>query len=306
MDTLARATFRALGTDAVIVTADPDELDDAEHLVRGIVEDIDRTCSRFRDDSDLARVNDGAGHSVPVDTLLLDAIEVALRAARLTNGIVDPTIGRAIEVLGYDRDFDDIRDGVPPTARVAFVPGWHAVWVDRRASTVRIPAGARLDLGATAKAYAADLAAEAAADACRSGVLVSLGGDIRVAGPVPEAGWAVRVTDWQGSPIDAPGQTVVIRSGGLATSSVTVRRWQRGDETVHHLIDPRTGRPADVCWRTISAAATTCVDANIATTAATVLGQDAERWLTDTGLPARLVAPAGDVHYLNGWTEEAA
>lgn len=306
MGTSTHRAFRALGTDAVILTVDSHDLEEAECIVRGIVEDIDRTCSRFRDDSDLARVNNGAGRAVRVDALLLDAVEVALRAARLTDGIVDPTIGKAIEVLGYDRDFDIIRDGVTPTARVVFVPGWHAVWVDRGASTVRVPAGARLDLGATAKAYAADLAAESVARACRSGVLVSLGGDIRVAGPAPEAGWAVRVTDWQASREGAPGQTVVIRRGGLATSSVTVRRWQRGDETVHHLIDPRTGRSAAVCWRTVSAAAATCVDANIATTAATVLGPDAEHWLTGTGLPARLVAPDDAVRYVNGWPEDAA
>ena len=98
-----------------------------------------------------------------------------------------------------------------------------------------------------------------------------------------------------------PLEIVAIDSGGLATSSTTVRRWRRGDVVVHHLLDPRSGRPAEGPWRTASAVAATCVDANVAATAAIVLGSDAVAWLESTALPARLVADDGSICRVNGW-----
>jgi FAD:protein FMN transferase len=127
---------------------------------------------------------------------------------------------------------------------------------------------------------------------------VNLGGDISTSGPAPAGGWHVRVTDDHRAPLDAPGQAVTIASGALATSSTTVRRWGAG---AHHIIDPRTGLPADSRWRTVSVAAATCVDANIASTAAIVLGDEAPQWLADRRLPARLVDLAGDAITSSGW-----
>lgn len=302
----ARDTFAALGTQAVVLTTAISAIEPATDAVRTVVADIDRACSRFRDDSDLSRVNESSGRAVTVAPLLLDAVDVALRAARLTDGIVDPTVGDALVVLGYDRNFATLDTAATPTARLGRVPGWQAVHLDRLRSTITVPTGTRLDLGATAKAFAADLAACAAYRAVGCGVLVSLGGDLRVWGEPPTDGWPVRVTDWQGAGEDAEGQTVAVLSGGLATSSVTVRQWQRGDEQVHHLINPRTGRSAQPVWRTVSAAASTCADANIATTAAVILGHDAEAWLRLVDLPARLVAVDGAVRILNNWAAEAA
>jgi thiamine biosynthesis lipoprotein len=135
-------------------------------------------------------------------------------------------------------------------------------------------------------------------------VLVSLGGDIGTAGEAPPGGWKIRVTDSHSAGPSAPGQTVTIRSGGLATSSTTVRRWQRGGEGMHHIVDPRTGRPARVVWRTVTVAAATCVDANTASTAAILRGERSPAWLTALGLPARLVRPDGSTVMLNGWPAE--
>src|SRR6202012_3274324 len=117
-----------------------------------------------------------------------------------------------------------------------------------------------LDLGATAKAWAADRAAVAAANVSGLGALVSLGGDISVSGPAPTAGWAVRFTDDHSAPPDAPGQTVAIRDGGLASSSVTVRRWLAHGRAAHHIIDPRHGEPAHGVWRTASVTPASCTD----------------------------------------------
>jgi FAD:protein FMN transferase len=135
---------------------------------------------------------------------------------------------------------------------------------------------------------------------------VNLGGDIATAGDPPSGGWPVRVTDRHDAAPDAPGQVVTVRSGALATSSVTLRRWRRRGVTAHHIIDPRTGRPAEPCWRTVSVAAARCVDANIASTAAIVLGEEARTWLEAATLPARLVGDGGEVAFTGDWPEAQA
>ena len=154
-----------------------------------------------------------------------------------------------------------------------------------------------LDLGALAKAHAADLAAAAAHDAAGAGVLVALGGDIAVSGPVPRGGWVVRVAE---SP-EGRGPLVRLSSGGLATSTTTLRRWQHGGRTYHHVLDPATGRPVESRWRTATVAAPTCAEANTAATAALVLGADAPDWLETQDRPARLVATDDAVAVVAGW-----
>ncbi len=261
-----------------------------------------RRAAAFATTPKLTALNARSGRTTRVGPLLLDAIEVALRAAALTDGIVDPTIGRALIVAGYDRDFARLRPGAAlRTPVVRATAGWRAVAVDRPRGTVRVPDGVLLDLGATAKALAADRAAAAASCAANSGVLVNLGGDLTIAGPPPPAGWLVRVADDHRATSDAPSQTIAIAGGGLATSSTTVRRWA---PDAHHIIDPRTGRPAASCWRTVSVAARTCVDANIASTAAIVLARRAPHWLCARGLPARLVATTGGTIAVGGWPLE--
>jgi thiamine biosynthesis lipoprotein len=299
-----RHDFRALGTGCVVLVTDPSQLRAAVDEVQAELADVDLACSRFRPDSELERVNNNAGQAVHVSPLLVDAVLVALRAARLTDGDVDPTVGEAMRVLGYDRDFGALLKHGEAVATLVRVPGWHLVDVDEQHSTVRVPNGVRLDLGATAKALAADRAATRAAAVAGCGVLVSLGGDLAVAGPPPARGWEVRVTDDHASGPEADGQTILVQSGGLATSSTTVRRWARGGEDLHHVLDPRTGRPAEEVWRTVSVAAASCVDANIASTAAIIRGERAPRWLASLGLPARLVLPEGSVVRVGGWPAE--
>jgi thiamine biosynthesis lipoprotein len=296
-----RHDFRALGTGCTVLVTDPARLDPAVAEVVAELADVDLACSRFRPDSELERVNKGAGTAVEVSPLLVDAVLVALRAAQLTDGDVDPTVGTAMQVLGYDRDFGSLPKDGEAVATLVRVPGWQLVDVDERRGTVRVPSGVRIDLGATAKALAADRAATRAAAMAGCGVLVSLGGDLAVAGPPPRRGWEVRVTDDHAAGPDADGQTVLVQSGGLATSSTTVRRWARGGEDLHHVVDPRTGRPADEVWRTVSVAAACCVDANIASTASIIRGERAPAWLDALGLPARLVLPEGSVVRVGGW-----
>jgi thiamine biosynthesis lipoprotein len=297
-----------LGTTAVLVTSEPAALRAARAvLVRGL-RAFDLACSRFRDDSELTALNRAAGTAVPVGELLWDAVSVAIRAAETTGGLVDPTVGRSLRLAGYDDAFVRIRFRDGRLVRPSFeqAGGWREVVLDERRRTVRVPAGAELDLGATAKALAADRIAAAAADLTAGGVLVSLGGDVAVAGEAPPGGWPIRIADDHAAPLDTPGQTIAIFTGGLATSGITVRRWHTAAGELHHIVDPRTGRPAATPWRTATVAARSCVEANTASTAAIVLGEAAAARLEAGRLPARLVGVDGSAALVGGWPVDDA
>jgi thiamine biosynthesis lipoprotein len=303
----AAAVFSALGTTAALLTADPARAQDALLVLRAELAAVDAACSRFRPDSELSRANSAAGTGpVPVSALLAEAVETALRAAELTDGAVDPTVGPAVVALGYDRTFAQVAARRPedtgPTTAPRPAAGWRTVRWDPALRLLRLPAGTTLDLGATAKALAADRAARRAAAAVGCGILVNLGGDLSAAGEPPDGGWRVAITDDHAAPDTGPGRPVVsIRDGGLATSGTTVRTWRRGGRTVHHIVDPATGDVPPPVWRTVSVAAGSCVDANTATTAALVLGERAPDWLRGTGLAARLVRVDGSVLCLGAW-----
>lgn len=299
------ADWRALGVAVRLVVTDPAVLLAARTLLDSELRVIDAACSRFRPAAEIARFDTAGGRPVRVSPVLLEAIQAALRAARLTDGLVDPALGRALVAAGYDRDFAELRDDGPAVPVRPIGPDWRGIEVDEARGTVAVPAGMRLDLGATAKALAADRAACAIIEHCGVGVLVGLGGDLAAAGPPPTGGWRVRVTDVTDAP-DGPGTVVAIRAGGLATSGTAARRWCRGGRWLHHIIDPLTGVPADSPWRTVSVTAASCLDANIASTAAVVLGWAAPQWLAERGLAARLVAEDGAVHRCGGWPADGA
>ena len=306
---LASVSFPALGTTALLCVTDRAGLEAGRRELERELAEIDASCSRFRDDSELFRLNatSGAG-PVPVGDRLLEAVEVAVAAAASTNGLVDPTVGRTLRLAGYDHRFVRVRlrDGASFHPSFSSVPGARAVRIDRVARTIALERGVELDLGATAKALAADRSAEAAAHASRAGVLVSLGGDVAVAGQSPAGGWPVLVADDHATALDEPGPKVAIESGGLATSGTSVRRWDAGGVELHHVIDPRTGRPADTPWRTVTVAGRSCVEANVASTGALVLGVQATGWLADRGLSARLVRKSGEVELVGAWPEDGA
>ena len=302
---LHASTWSAIGTTIRIVVSDQSKLEVARAMLADDLAALDSACSRFRPDSELVRLEASDGRATTVSPLLAEAIGAALRGARLTDGDVDPTLGRAMETLGYDRDFASIpARGGAVRVTVRHLPQWRQIELDETACLLTVPAGVRLDLGATAKAWAADRSAQRIAAEIGCGVLVSLGGDIAVAGDVPPGGWSIRVQDVTGDPsatTDGPTSVVAIREGGLATSSTTARRWQRGGDLMHHILDPRTGRPADSQWRTVSVAAGSALDANIASTAAIIRGKRATGWLARLGLAARLVDNDGSVTTLAGW-----
>ncbi len=290
---------RALGTRAELVVADRRALAAATAIACEELERIDRAASRFRPDSELVALNNAGGRPQPVGPALFEAIAVALRVARATDGAVDPTVGAAMCRLGYDRDFADVAPGVAGTLpEPAPVPGWRRITLDTARRTVALGPEVQLDLGATAKALAADRAAQRIAEQLGCGVLVSLGGDVAVAGPAPDGGFPVGLGDACG---DRATCAVALSSGGLATSGIGARSWLLGTVRVHHLLHPSTSLPVAPRWRTATVAAGSCVDANAASTAALVKGSDAPKWLEQLGLPARLVSPEGVETLVGDW-----
>ena len=298
-------TFIAMGTDHAVVVEDAAALPAAMAIVQAQFKEIDETCSRFKPDSELSRVNRQAGGGdVPLSPLLAEAIEAALESALMTGGLVDLTVGKCVEDAGYTVTFRDLPADAPASQlHVRRLIGWQALAYDPVARTLRLPDGVGLDLGASAKAWAADRAAEAVAGRLGVSVMVSCGGDVAVRGPAPLAGWPIRVSldvdsdEWQ---------DVVVFDGGLATSGTTSRRWRRGGVEMHHIIDPATGLPAQTPWAMVSVAAATCLEANAAATAALILGDRAPAWLENLKLPARLVNTRGEVRFAGGWCASAS
>jgi len=308
----ATAAWTVWGLSAAVVvtgTSHPDTLiADAEARVRAVLDDVDLACSRFRQDSELAWLRPTLARGATVSPLLAQLVRSALLAAQWTDGAVDPTLGNDLISLGYDRDFSAIRSGKPSTAgqlrnpaQRNATPGWQRISLD--GSILTVPDDLTLDLGATAKAVAADIAAADVAAALGCGVLVCLGGDIATAGPGPAGHWQVMVQDTD----EDPAQQISLTAGhGLATSSTSKRRWLRNGRAVHHILDPRFGLPAETVWRSASVASTSCLRANALSTAAIVRGYSAVPWFTANGISARLVDQRHRTIATGGWPAETA
>jgi thiamine biosynthesis lipoprotein len=299
--TIAEVRWQRWSTDMQIIVVDPGSLSCARREVDARLDAVENAASRFRPDSEICALARSAGRPTEVSETLANLLDAALTAASQTGGDVDPTVGASLVALGYDRNWscpDDIR---PPITSLAMAANWTMVAVAGRVVTV--PPGVLLDLGATAKAVAADQCAQRVHDATASGVLINLGGDIATAGPAPDGGWQVLVQDAD----DEPASSVTLLPGAaLATSSTMRRRWRDGDDVMHHILDPRTGRSAEPVWRTVTVAAQTCYAANTVATAAVVRGWRALDWIRRLGMAARLVDREGTVHAVGGWPESDA
>lgn len=269
-----------------------------QHLI-GLMAGVSLAVDRFRPDSDLSRINAAAGHLVPVSGRTIALVDVALDAAAETGGAVDPTVGAHLKGAGYVKDIEEIRGRkVLVDDRLNDLPqaDWTRVRVNHELGLVGVPAGMQLDMGATSKAWTADVAAHYITNSFNTGVLVEIGGDVAVAG-LKKNPWQILVSERAGE----PGQRIGLTRGGLATSSTTARSWHIAGKEVHHLIDPRTGAPADGEFRTATVWAPSALEANVASTAAIILGDEAPAYLLDLGLAARLVDKDGHVTTLGDW-----
>jgi thiamine biosynthesis lipoprotein len=313
----ATVQWRALGSYVSLVVADGDRLAVAKAACEKILAGIDLACSRFREDSDLTAANRNAGAWVRVDSLLIRAVIEAVRVAEATDGLVDPTLAGHLVALGYDRDLDKIQAngadllglGLPLGPSPPPAPGgWRQIEIDP-AGAVRVPKGLGLDLGATGKAFAADLIAGTVPLQAGTALIISLGGDVAVGalddlptGAAPHQ-WRVAVAERPDDALRPGAETIVLEHGAVATSSTLARRWRRGGTAMHHLLDPGTGLPVNPIWRTASVCAGSCLDANAASTAAIVMGNQAPAWLWERDLAARLVAADGRVMRIAGWPD---
>jgi thiamine biosynthesis lipoprotein len=293
-------SFAAIGTLNTVVVDESSALNAAMEIVQDEIREIDRACSRFREDSELSHLNRIHGRDVELSPLLEEAIVAALLTAEMTGGLVDLTVGKCVEDVGYTVTFRDLpADGPAIELHVQRIVGWQALAYNPLAHTLRLPEGVMLDLGASGKAWAADRCADAVRARLGVSVAVDCGGDIAVRGPHPAGGWPIRVTAEVGAD---EWQDIVMFDGGLATSGTNARRWRRGGVDLHHIIDPATGMPAQSPWAMVSVAAATCVEANAAATAALIMGERAPRWLDEARLPARLVSIDGGVCFAGGWS----
>jgi len=301
-------SLRALGTTALVVVAEPDTLLSARGTLLRELRAVDLACSRFRPDSELVKLNAAGGAPRRVSPVLWEALVAAVETARTTGGLVDPTIGKAMRLAGYDRTFSRLalRDGSLVVANFVPCGRWAEIELDPDSSTVRLPTGIELDLGASAKALTADRVAQEISETTGSGALVSLGGDIAVAGSAPEGGWVIALAEDHSLPPGDVPTRVSIESGGLASSGVRVRRWHTASGEQHHILDPRTGRPARSSWTTVTVAAASCLEANAASTGAIVHGDDAPEWLSARRLPSRLVRFDGSAVYVGGFPADLA
>lgn len=286
--------FRAMNTDIAVWLWN---LDPQAGMILGQVEElftaIEAEMSRFRPDSGLSRLNGRAGQGPqPVSAELLTVISLALAAARSSGGVFDPTVLTALMDAGYDRSFDQLAAGGShgPTDVVSARPDWRRVVVDAAGHTISLPAGLGLDLGGIAKGWAVDQAA-----ALLSGWgegLIDAGGDMRSTGAPGGVPWPIGVQD----PFH-PDRTLTVfnlGTGAIATSSIGGRRWQRGGQELHHLIDPRTGRPSASDLHTVTVRAGSTVQAETAAKVALILGSAAgRRYLESRGLSALLIRRDG-------------
>jgi thiamine biosynthesis lipoprotein len=299
IEKFAEIRWHRWSTSMQIVVTDPDALAEAKAIVDDELDAVDAVASRFRPDSEIMRLAEAGGRPTEISETLTDLLEAALTAAELTDGDVDPTLGAAMISLGYDRDIAILGSTLPRVSTLITAANWSMVHLQGRVVTV--PPGVLLDLGATAKAVAADLCAQRVHGLTGSGVLVNLGGDIATAGAAPDGGWQVLVQDTD----DDPASSIALPPGAaLATSSTVRRRWRNGEETLHHILNPRTGRSADPVWRTVSVAAQSCYAANIVATAAVIRGWAAPDWISTLDMPARLVGRDRVVSMMGGWPED--
>jgi thiamine biosynthesis lipoprotein len=297
--------FSIWGTSVVLGVTDSEQLVAARKILDEVLACIEQAASRFRPDTEIHSVNAYAGQGpIMVSATMFDLVAQALRAAVETDGACDPTVADSLIALGYDRDFDQLRPSSGASKIVRPAPGIGEIDLDQATSTITLPLGVHLDLGATAKARAADLAAERIANQLEIGSLVDIGGDLRVCGPAPHDGWIIGITP--SARVTDPGaaqEIIAITQGGMASSSTTVRTWESDEGRHHHIIDPRTGRSAETPFTMCTVVASTCVEANAFSTAALVWGEEAPFVIAQRSLPARFARTDGDVERIGGWPE---
>ena len=292
--------FTTWGLSGSLHTEKESQLPFAQDRLHHWIDALDVACNRFRDDSEISRLNAAQG-TVEVSATMVRALVAARRAAELTEGLCDPTVLPSLLALGYDRDYDVLGevDDTPLSLRPA--PGFAALHFDEVGATVQRGEW-MIDVGASAKALLADLVVHDVAPT--GGVVVEIGGDVRAAGRGPDGPWVIGVAETLEVRGDEP--RITLENGAVATSSNEVRTWRRGARRVGHIIDPRSGDSAVGPYRTATVIDADCVGANAFATAALIWGEDAGWHIAQAGRSARLVRHDGTVELFGAWPREEA
>jgi len=264
---MRREEFRAMGTTISMLLPD-NQVEMGAEIVRSLFSEWEQALSRFLPESELSQLNQKAGTPVAVSNLLYDVLATALTAAQATEGVYDPALLEQLEKLGYDRTFDDL----PANRFDPIIPGepggrWRGIKVDPIRRQVTLPAGIKLDFGGIAKGMAVDASLENLHQNGISSALVNAGGDLSVLGlPPSDDQWIVAV----------PGQkqywTIPLHHGAIATSGIAHRYWRQGNILRHHILDPRTGLPAQCDLWSVTVVADRCEQAEVAAKVAFILG----------------------------------
>ncbi|HVA52836.1 MAG TPA: FAD:protein FMN transferase [Acidimicrobiales bacterium] len=290
--------FQIWGLSGTLVTEHERQLNFAQERLRHWLNEFDHACNRFKEDSEISRVNARAGETVAIGATLELALSAALVAREATQGLCDPSVLPALLALGYDVDYDELkgRDDISLADPVKGT-GASAFDLDRREHTVTLASGCQLDLGASAKALVADLVANDVM--ATGGVVVEVGGDVAVRGRGPQGLWAIGLSD----SLERNGREprVAIGDGGIATSSTSTRTWRASGQLVNHIVDPRTGSFAAGPYATATVSASSCVLANAFATASLLWGEDAAYHVAQAGWSGRFVRHDGDVEFVGGW-----
>ena len=272
----------------------------AAGAVRDLFAGWEALLSRFRPESELSRVNRAAGTPATVGPLLRNVLRVAVDAARATGGLFDPTLGRQMSAIGYNRSFEGPLRLVGGTfVRDLPAGGWRDIHIDAATNRITIPPGTALDFGGIAKGMAVDAAASLLAEFGVEAALVNAGGDMRVARD--------DAAEWQIGFDEAKDHAVTLAGGGIATSGVTKRRWMQDGVQRHHLIDPRTGLPSQSELRSVSVAASTCAQAEVAAKVALILGVEAgTAFLERFELPGLMTLRDDSIRATATWPSQVA
>ena len=285
---LIEQSQRMMATDVSIHLAVPpaQESEARQALEAGMrwMREVERRLTRFDAQSELSQLNQAAGQWRHVSELLFLAVREAVAAAEASAGLFDPTLLALLEALGYDRDFSQLarQAGEGPAAGLTPpAPGgnWQGIEFETKRRRIRLPRGARLDLGGIAKGWAADQALKHLFQPFTN-VIINVGGDLRLrGGPQPGQHWAVGIRDPQRDYLPQTADNVAIVSfarGGLATSGATRRWWYQGERRQHHLLDPRTGQPAQLWLPTVAGSQEAAGESSLIATA-TALAPTAAR-----------------------------
>ncbi len=278
---MERLEFRAMGCQmlAVVDSDEPNALDAIKQVPLWF-EVWEQALSRFRQNSELNALNRAAGQTFQASRTLFEVVQQALVAAKTSGGIVTPAILDAMEAAGYDKSFEQLSEPHAQESNVrAHIGDWRTIRIDKARQTIKLPQGMRLDLGGIGKGWAADQAVKRLSEF--GPALLDAGGDVAVSGPMANGtAWPIGIVDPQKPDRDLVA--IGLYGGSVATSGRDYRRWQAHGRMQHHLIDPRTGEPADTDVLTASVIAPSAVEAEMAAKLALIRGSlPGKRWLDE-------------------------